>query len=84
MSARSRAVAIRSRVCDGTCGVGYGERVWARAGCVRSRDTEHSLIKSGAECDLDEILRHYRESNQPILLNVGGLRFRLLTLNSKY
>ena len=45
---------------------------------VRSLRAREQL---GPSYDEDKILSYYRQSNHPLILNVGGLRFRSLCLS---
>ena len=45
---------------------------------VRSLRAREQL---GPSYDEDKILSYYRQSNQPLILNVGGLRFRSLSVS---
>ena len=43
---------------------------------LRNVDIKPESFNLGASVDVDKILLYYRESNHPLTLNIGGLRFR--------
>ena len=45
---------------------------------LRNGDLKPESLNIGRSYDVDKILTYYRESNHPLTLNVGGLRFRYL------
>ena len=47
---------------------------------VRSLRAREEL-NLGPACDVDKILAYYRQSNHPFIINVGGLRFRCLSIS---